>query len=381
MLSRLSKATVLVSALTLLACPEKKTEPPKPPPEPPKVVAPAVPPATPKPPAERAEKECAAPIDPGPTADVKIGERAAKLSGAKLTFTDKDADGELVIGLLGPVNEDSGENILALKRYVKFFQDEKVDAVVVTGDIGDIAAGITRVLKEVSAAKVPVLAFSGNQECRAEFTDGVTAAQKEASNVVNMNAVRVVEFPEFALVSLPGYHDANYIKCSTGCRYFQTTIDEVVREAKDLKVPVALVSHGPPHGSGNQALDFAGAAGNVGDEAIAKAIAEAKINFAFASNIKEAGGRATSDAAGTNLVKEGTPSKSLFVNPGPADTFGWEMNDGTKSVGMAAVVKVKGAEAQWKAFRMKPLTAAEKAEAKKLAPPARAPAENKEGTK
>ncbi|MDP3501639.1 MAG: metallophosphoesterase [Myxococcales bacterium] len=377
MFSRLSKAVVLVGALAFTGCPEKKTEAPKPPPEPPKVAVPAVLPAVAPPPTERAEKECAATIDPGPTTDIKIGDRAAKLWGAHLAFTDKDADGELTLGVVGPVNEDSGENMLALKRYVKFFQDEKVDAIVVTGDVGDIAAGITRVLKELASAKVPVLVLAGNQECRAEFTDGVTTAQKDASNVVNMNAVRVVEFPELTLISLPGYHDANYVKCSTGCRYFQTTVDEVVREAKEAKTPVALVAHGPPHGSGNQALDFAGAAGNVGDEAIAKAIAEAKIPFAFASNIKEAGGRATSDAAGTTLVKEGTASKSLFINPGPADTFGWEMNDGTKSVGMAAVFKLKGADAQWKSFRMKPLTAGEKAEAKKLAPPAREAAENK----
>ena len=377
MFSRLSKAAVvLASALTLTACPEKKTEAPKIV-EPPKVAVPAVPPATPQPPTERAEKECAAPIDPGPTTDLKVGERAAKLSGAHLMFTEKDTDGELSLGVVGPMNEDSGENMLALKRYVKFFQDEKVDAIVVTGDVGDIAAGITRVLKELAAAKVPVLVLAGNQECRAEFTDGVATAQKDATNIINMNAVRVVEFPELMMVSLPGYHDANYVKCSTGCRYFQTTIDEVVRVAKTSKVPVALVAHGPPHGSGNQALDFAGAAGNVGDEAIAKAIAEAKISFAFASNIKEAGGRATSNASGTELVKEGAPARTLFINPGPADTFGWEMNDGTKSVGMAAVFKLKGAEAHWKSFRMKPLTAAEKAEAKKLAPPAREAAENK----
>jgi Icc-related predicted phosphoesterase len=372
MLSRLSKATVLVGALALMACPEKKTEPPKPSPEPPKPAVPVVQPAKPQPPPERAEKECAAPIDPGPTQDVKIGERAAKLSGGHLVFTDKDADGELVLGVLGPVNEDSGENMLALKRYAKFFTDEKVDAIVVTGDVGDIAAGITRVLKELAATKVPVLVFAGNQECRAEFTDGVTAAQKDATNIVNMNTVRHVGFQEAVLLSLPGYHDPNYIKCSTGCRYFQSTIDDVVREAKEAKAPVILVSHGPPRGAGNQALDFAGAAGNVGDEAIAKAITDAKIPFVFASNIKEAGGRATADIGGATLVKESTPSKSLYVNPGPADTFGWEMNDGTKSVGMAAVFKLKGTDGAWKGFRMKPLTAGEKAEAKKLAPPPRA---------
>jgi Icc-related predicted phosphoesterase len=380
MFSRLTKAAVVfASALAFTACPEKKTDSPKSLAESPKaaVAVPAVPPATPQPPTERAEKECAAPIDPGPTTDLKVGERAAKLSGAHLSFTEKDPDGELTLGVVGPVNEDSGENMLALKRYVKFFLEEKVDAIVVTGDVGDIAAGIARVLKELASTKVPVLVYAGNQECRAEFTDGVATAHKESSSIVNMNIVRVVEFPELMLVSLPGYHDPNYMKCSTGCRYFQTTVDEVVREAKASKVPVALVSHGPPHGSGNQALDFAGAAGNVGDEAIAKAIADGKISFGFASNIKEAGGRATADSAGTNLVKEGAASKTLYLNPGPADTFGWEMNDGTKSVGMAAVFKLKAGEAQWKSFRLKALTAGEKAEAKKLAPPARDTAEKK----
>lgn len=370
MLSRLSKAmVVLVGSLALLACPEKK-DPPKPV-EPAKPVAPVVPPATPQPPAERAEKECAAPIDPGPTSDVKIGERAAKQSGATLTFSDADADGEFVIGILGPINEDSGENMLALKRYAKFFQDEKADAVVATGDTGDIADGIARALKELATVKVPVMAFSGNQECRAEFTDGLAAAQKDASNVINMNAIRVVEFPELTLVSLPGHHDPSYMKCDKGCRYFQSTLDEVVRVAKDSKAPVVLLAHGPPKGNGNQALDYAGAAGNVGDPAIAKAITDGKISFAFGSNIKEAGGRATADIAGSTLVKESTDSKTLFINPGPADTFGWEMNDGTKSVGMAAVFKFKNGNAQWKSFRMKPFTATEKAEAKKLAPPPR----------
>jgi Icc-related predicted phosphoesterase len=375
MVSRLSKAAVVVaSALALSACPEKKVaEPPRPPPEPPK---PVVQPVVAKPPEVRAEKECAAPIDPGPTTELKIGERAAKLSGAHLTFSDKDADGEFVVGVLGPVNEDSGENLFALKKYVKFFQEQKADAIVLTGDVGDLAPGITRVVSELATAKVPVMVIAGNQECRAEFTDGIAAAQKDNSNVINMNAVRAVEFPELMFVSLPGYHDQGYLKCATGCLYYPSTIAEVVREAKEAKVPVALVSHGPPHGNGPQALDHAGAAGNVGDENVAKLIDEAKIPFGFASNIKEAGGRATSDAVGTELVKEGTASKTLFLNPGPADTFGWEMNDATKSVGMAAVVKFKGGEATWKGFRMKPLTAGEKAEAKKLAPPARpAPAD------
>lgn len=354
----------LALTLALSACPEKKPEAPPPPPKP-VVEAPKPPPAA----EARAEKECAAPVDPGPMSDVKIGDRAAKLSGARLTFTEKDPDG-LVLGVLGPINEDSGSNILALRKYVKFFKDEKADAIVVTGDVGEVAGGISRVLKELAAANLPVLVVIGNRECRADYTDGVNGAKKDSTAIVNLNEVRVVEFPELTLVSLPGYHEPNYINCKTGCLYLKSTVDEVVRAAKDGKTPVVLVSHGPPHGNGNQALDFAGAGGNVGDENINKAIAEGSIKFGFFSNIKEAGGRAASDAAGTALLKEGQASTSLFLNPGPADTMGWEMNDGTKSVGMAAVFSFKDGQGSYKELRLKPMTAAEKADAKKLDPPA-----------
>lgn len=358
-------------SLVLWGCPEKKAE--TPPPPPPKAEVKPTPP--PPPPAPRADKECAAPIDPGPTTELKFGERVAKLSGARLAFSDKDADG-LTLGVLGPINEDSGANMVALKKYVKFFTDEKVDAIVVTGDSGEVASGIARVLKELAATKLPVFVIIGNRECRSEYTDGVNAAKAEMPNIVNMNEVRVVEFPELTLISLPGHHDPKYFGCATSCQYLQSTIDEVVREAKEAKTPVALISHGPPHGQGNLALDVAGGTENVGDEAITKAIADGKIAFGFSSNIKEAGARAAKDPAGTQLVKEGEASETLYLNPGPADsTVGWDMNDGTKAVGLAAVFTLKDGKGSYKLLRLKPMTAAEKAEAKRLEPaPAPAPA-------
>jgi Icc-related predicted phosphoesterase len=359
-------------SLVLWGCPEKKVEAPPPPRTEARAEAKPLPP--PPAPAPRADKECAAPIDPGPTSELKFGDRVAKLSGARLSFTDKDADGTLNLGVLGPINEDSGANMIALKKYVKFFTDEKVDAIVVTGDSGEVASGIARVLKELAATRLPVFVIIGNRECRSEYTDGVNAAKAEMPNIVNMNEVRVVEFPELTLISLPGHHDPRYFGCSTSCQYLQSTIDEVVREAKLAKTPVALVSHGPPHGQGKLALDVAGGTENVGDEAITRAIADGKIAFGFFSNIKEAGARATKDAAGTQLLKEGEPSDTLYLNPGPADaTVGWDMNDGTRAVGLAAVFSLKDGKGSYKLLRLKPMTAAEKAEAKRLEPvPARA---------
>ena len=354
-----------LSSLTLFGCPDKK------PVEPPRPVEPKVE-AKPKPPPvadePQALKECAAPLTLAPAIDVKVGERAGKLAGYKLTFADKDADA-INLGVLGPVNEDLGENMVALRKYAKFFTDEKADAIIVTGDVGEKASSITRVLNVLSETKLPVFVLVGNRECRAEFTDGVAASKKDHSNIVNLNEVRAIEFPELTLVSLPGYHSPDYIQCATGCRYFKSTLDEVVRVAKDAKTPVLLVSHGPPRGSSNQALDFASAGGNVGDENINKAIAEGGIAFGVFSNIKEAGGRAAADPAGAALVKESSSSKTLFYAAGPADTFGWELNDGTKSVGMAGLLSIKEGQAMFKNYRMKALTAAEKAEAKKLEPP------------
>lgn len=386
-MKRLRLATTLLAAtmglsLALTGCEEKKpVEQPKPPEEKKEEVKPPPPPPPPQKQEEHALTECAAPLELAAAQEVKVGDKAATDTGYKLTFKDKDADGTLVLGVLGPVNEDSGANMVALKKYLKFFTDEKADAIVVTGDSGEVADGIARVLKTVAASKLPVLVIVGNRECRADYTDGVNAAKAEFPNIVNMNVKRAVEFPEATLVSLPGYHDPTYIACDKGCAYYKSTVDEVVKLAKEAKTPVVLVSHGPPRGEGSQALDFATGGGNVGDAQIPQLIKDGNIAFGVASNIKEAGGRAT-DLPGTTLIKQDTWVKNLYLNPGPADTVGWDMNDGTKSNGSAAVLKIKGDTASWKLLRLKPMTAAEKAEAKKLEPPARPePTDEKDMTK
>jgi Icc-related predicted phosphoesterase len=320
--------------------------------------------------AGRADPQCAAPLKPSAPKQVKVGQRTAMLAGPKLTFRDTNPNRRLTLGVLGPINEDSGRNLLALRKYLRFFSDEKVDAIVVTGDVGEVSEGITRVLAVLGGSKLPVLVVIGNRECRAEFNVGVAAAQREFSNIVNMNQVRAVEFPQATLISLPGYHDPNYINCASGCRYYKSTVDEVIQLAKASGAPVMLISHGPPHGEGSQALDYAISGGNVGDPEVTRAIREGNIAFGAFSNIKEAGARAT-DLPGTTLIPPSTPSKTLFLNPGPADSMRWEMNDGHRSYGMAAVFTIEAGLGSWKGFRAKQLTTEEKAQAAALDPPPR----------
>jgi Icc-related predicted phosphoesterase len=311
---------------------------------------------------------CASHLATAPAQEVKIGDRAATSTGSKLSFKDPAPGGKLVLGVLGPINEDSGQNLYVLKRYLQFFKEQGVHAVVVSGDTGEVAGGIERALVSVAESGVPVLAVSGNRECGGDFKKGMARAQKAHPNLVNMNVVRAVEFKEATLVSLPGYHDPNFISCATGCRYDKGTLDEVVKAAKEAKTPVILVSHGPPRGSGNKALDYAVNGGNVGDAEINKAIAAAGIAFGIFSNIKEAGARAT-DLDGTSLIPQDKPSRALFLNPGPADSTRWEMNDKTPAFGFAATLTISGKEASWKLYKSAKLTKEEKAEARKLDPP------------
>ncbi len=299
----------------------------------------------------RARAACAAPIQTGSKSELKFGDRTAAMDGSRLTFKDTSASA-LRLGVLGPLNEDSPANMAAIQKYTAFFKSEKIDAVIVTGDVGETAGGMTRVLSELAAPGRPVFVLIGNRECQPDFAQAIAATRSTYPSVINLSEVRVVEFAQLTLLSLPGYHDANYINCKDGCQYYKADVDDLIEEARRAKTPVALISHGPPHGSGDQSLDFTGNGGNVGDEQINRALHDAKIAFGIFSNIKEAGARAFADAEGTTAVAEGTESASLYLNPGPADSSQWKMNDRTTSVGMASVFEVKNGQARFKMLRL-----------------------------
>lgn len=360
-----ARTSVVVLLLVSSACLSNKATSPRLTPAPPVAPTPEQTPVKVTAPHASNEGRCGAPFEGGVKRELSFGGRVAKQDGARLTFTEADSDGRLVLGVLGPINEDSGANVVALRKYGSFFAKEKADAIIVTGDVGEDAARIARVLGELAVTQLPVLAVLGNTESRADFNQGLREVQQRFPNVIDLTDVRTVQFRELALISLPGYHDPAFVKSKDSCVYAQGAVDEMVREAERLSPPVALVSHGPPQGMGSEALDWARTI-NAGDPAITAAIAAAGIRFGFFSNIKEAGGRAAKDPAGKARVEQGALAPTLFLNPGPADTSPWEMNDRRKSVGMAAVFSLANDSATYRILRLDPPTAAEKAEARAL---------------
>lgn len=367
----------LAALAVLVAC--KRESPPAPTPDKPAAKpAEATPAAPAKPPtfitaqSGRSDPECVGPIDLAVPAELSFGARKAELNGYSLAFKDHDTDDQAVLGVLANINEDSGDNLFNLKRYLEFFKKESVEAIVVAGDTGESAESIERALQPLAESGMPVFVVIGNRECKGDYNDAVLALQKTFPNVVNLNRVRYVDYDDADLASLPGYHDRRFIHCATGCVYYKQDVEalqaELVKRRASGGDPVVLVSHGPPHGETLSAIDAATEVGNVGDPALGVLIEQAGVPFGIFANIKEGGGKAT-DLRGLNMIKEHGFVDALYLNPGPADSIAWNLNDGTESRGMAAVLTVKGKQAKYKIYRAKALSPGEKAHASRLAPP------------
>lgn len=329
--------------------------------------------STPSKPGE-SDRTCVGAIDTNVPKQVTIAGKKAELNGYKLTFLDKSAGDSASFGVLSSINEDTPANLFNLKRYIDWFKQNKVDAIVVDGDTGDSEASIEHSLTVVAESGLPVFVEIGNHECKSDYNDAILQVQKKFENVVDLGKVRYVDMDHADLISLPGYHDPQFVHCpNSPCIYTRNDVEELKKVALSANDPVVLIAHGPPHGTGPNAIDAIEGGKNIGDPNLNGLITDGKIPFGIFGNVKEAGGRAT-DLTGQNLVKENTPASALYLGDGPADSVPWTMNDGTTSSGMAAIFTVKGKQASYQVYRAKKLTDAEKAEAQKLAARFAAPA-------
>ena len=279
-----------------------------------------------------------------------INGRVYTYSGPALKAKKPDADGVVTLGVLGAVKDYSEDAKKALGKFLKRFEKEKVDALVLVGDIAATEFEITQVLLHCAKSKLPVLAVIGNSEGRAAFNRAVLAALKVAPNVINFNIIRRVDLGGAALVSLPGYRDKRFVHQTSGCLYKDRDLKTLARIVEKAPDPVVLVSHGPPAGRGKNALDYAVEAGNVGDVGLGGLVKKHNIPFGLFSHILEAGGQAVDDQ--DRSVKPGKWVKTLYINAGSANPLNWELNSGKLSCGMAAIFRIKKDQANYTLIRL-----------------------------
>lgn len=334
-------------------CPAKKDKPAEAKKTAPVKKAEKKPEPAPKKAAQTADPDCIAPWKAdGEASKVEVGARAFARTGTKLAETSTDEDSKAVLGVIANVKEDTPDNLKNIAAALAFFKDKGADAIVVVGDLGETQSQIENGLKPIAASGLPVFTVIGNREKKSDYKAAVASVGGTHSNVFDLNQIRLAAMDDVALVSVPGYYDKAYIHAEEGCQYFAGDLEgtKPALAAAGGK-PTIVVSHGPPKQEGNEALDRTLEQANVGDPGLAKFLADNGVKFGFFSNIQEAGGRAT-DLSGKTLIKPSTPSDSLFVNPGAIDSVSWEMNDGSRSVGMATVVTIDGGKASFEVFKV-----------------------------
>jgi Icc-related predicted phosphoesterase len=359
-------AAALPLSLGLVNSGCQKEAPPPPPAPVAQPAAPAV--ALPSSYSGKSAPDCITPFAAqGEATELKIAEHTFKKTGSVLTIAEGDEDKQITFGVIANLKEATPENRFNLKRYATFFAEEKAEAVLVAGDSGDTAEEINAVLEAVaSSTSLPVLVIPGNREPRAEFQAAVANVASKHANIVNMTQVRLVNFEDASVVSLPGYYDKRFINAGVaGCQYFKEDVDALAPIVKAATGPAVLLAHAEPHGQGKEAID-AFPDGNAGDEYLRLFLAANPVPFGVFANMHEAGGRATDLAS--NVLKAGEPAPKLYLNVGAADATAWPLNDGTQGNGMVASLTVNNGQASFKAYRAAKLSDAELEEAKKLVP-------------
>ena len=338
---------------TALGCQSevKNTEPA----EAPKAEAPKAEPAPAPAKAEaKSDPACIGAVGTATAEAIELGNGVWERNGSTLTWKGGKAEG-IKLGAVTDIKDGSPENLKNLEKITAFFKAEAVDAIVVAGDSGETVEHINQTLGLLAGLEVPVLAVIGNREGKKNFNEALAGLAKTHKNVFNLNQIRRVDTQALDLVTLPGYHNKDYLHAEDGCLYYQADVDAVAAIAKTADSPVLLVSHGGPLMAGADAIDYTSQGQNVGDPKLTKLMQEAGIPFGIFGNIHEAGGRGC-DMKGS-LIAQGTPSEQLLLNPGPADSIRWPMNDKTESVGMAAVMTVAGGKGSYKVERIKAETA------------------------
>lgn len=344
-------AVALASALgaSLVACPAKPADPVKV--DPPKVDPPKKIDVAPV----KTESNPLCVGRPGGAGEavLEIGGKKYNQKGSTVSLDGQDGDDEFVLGQLSDIKDHSPENAANIKAMLEWMKAEKVDAIAVTGDLGESAESIQRVVEDTAALGVPVLAIIGNRECRDHFDQGLKAAQAKFKNIINMNLVRVFNTDDVSIVSMPGYYNKSYLHCAEGCEYSADDVKALGDVAKAATAPVkALISHGPPLQTGPLAIDRIHEGANVGDPVMTEVLKGGMFPFGLFGNIEEAGGYATNLSGETRVAPE-TYADSLYLNPGAIDSVRWHMIDGSESVGMAGIVHFKGKQAMYKIKRLK----------------------------
>ena len=334
-----------------IACTQSKPAAEKPAPAPaaaPKAEAPAAAPAE-----EKAENPACFGAAGGKARELTVGPLSFKGDGYTMAAaSDATTSGKLTVGVISDIKEFLPETVANLKAFAAWIKAAGAGLVVVNGDVAYSQKEMESVLRVLGTEfSVPVLVTSGNKELARDFDLALTNIAADHPQIINGNRVRSLTLNDITFVTLPGYGKKNYTEPGA-CLFGQAEVDETGKLLKAAAGGRVFVAHASPRQAGAEGVDYMVDGTNVGDERIAKMLAETGTKFAIVGNIKEAGGRAATVAG--KGIKQGESSEELVLNPGPADATPWTMVDKSVSHGMAGLISFEAGKASYQVKKAEP---------------------------
>ena len=270
----------------------------------------------------------------------RVGKTIHRLEGTRLVQKKGGSRTTVRIGVLSAPKDSSLLTVGNIEHFVKEFRNQDVDWIIINGDVGYTSSNIQKVLEPVVKVGIPVLLTMGNGETITDFNDAVAPLMEKYPHVYNMNFTRFVDTPTITFISVPGYYDRRYIYSEDGCYYGPKSLkrlEEIFRRRKGRDI--VLVSHGPPKGMGEDAIDQIYTSESVGDPALSSLMRKYGVRFGIFGHILEAGGRAVN--LKQSSIEGEQWSSSLLVNAGSVSAIPWRLLDGTLSYGMAMLVTIE----------------------------------------
>ncbi len=299
---------------------------------------------------------CPGPLDTlSESRSVEIGGKRYIHRGYQLELAPSSADkDDLVrVGIVSSIKDVTKGTLRNLRASLEWFKKEEVEWLLVNGDLAKDEFDLEEIIDLLLETKLPVLVNLGNLDSKGSWARVYKGRYKDHPQLVNGVWIRQIIADDVEFWMVPGYYDRRFVHQESGCVYKKEDVDIFRRKVKaSRKVPLVLVSHGPPKGKGRRALDLIHDKKHVGDPELNRLIRRMKIPFGIYGHILEAGGRGVKADMKTP-VKPGKPSTSLHLNSGSVSADPWTLNNGRASYGMSVIMELKGGKASYRVKRFK----------------------------
>ncbi len=264
-------------------------------------------------------------------------------------------DTNLRIGHLSDIHHLGSATQKNLRGFLAAFQEKKVDVIVVTGDLASTKDVFESTLKLIAEFNIPSVILPGHLMCISDYHDVMEKVTgRKPATIIDGARLSEVRLGQTSLFPLPGHYDADYLHCAKGCLQNSTDLERLSTALGTSNAQTKVVIAAMPHQqSGQHAVDQTFDGVHIGNPKLTSILKQHQIRFGLYGGVEDAGAQA-SDFDGRLTIPENTYARHFFLNAGSADATPWQQNNGTKSVGSAAIVTIRGEEAVFEVLRAAP---------------------------